>query len=342
MRTNIKRFVSLVLVLSMVFAMTLTVSATENEPLLSMNGPETVLHGSAFSVTVDASAAVSDGKLTLTYDASVLTFVAANAGEAWPQEADLSFQANDNGNGKLILAFAGAVDSKTGALFELTFKAGETLGVTEVALDSSNSYVTGNTVVDSAAAVEVVCHAANFPDVKDEDWFHEGVDYVVDKGYMEGMPGGVFAPATDTNRAMVVVILHRMAGSPAVEGSMPFVDVKADDWFHDAVLWAYQNDIVKGTSETTFDGAKSVLREQMAAFFQRYAAWKGEDVSASADLSGFVDANRVSGYAVDAMEWAVATGIIQGMPGDILDPVGTANRAEVATMIVRLDKVLEN
>ncbi len=343
MRTSVKWFVSVLMVLVMVFSMVLTVSATENEPLLSLNGPETVLHDSEFTLTLESSAAVADGKITIAYDANGLYFQGAEAGAAWPQNADLSLQVNDNGNGKLVLAFAGAVEAEAGSLVELTFQTTDVLGEVTFTLDGENSYITGHAgELAASAAVEVICDAEGFKDVNSEAWYHDGIDYVVEQGYMEGMPGGVFAPEGKTTRAMLMQVLYRMAGAPAVEGDLPFADVASNAWFHEAILWAYQNEIAKGITETAFEPDTNVTREQIAVFFRRFAQYCGLNVACNGDLADFRDAAAVGAYAVEAMEWAVEHGIIQGMPGNLLAPTDAATRAQIATMLVRFDAVLEN
>ena len=120
--------------------------------------------------------------------------------------------------------------------------------------------------------------------------------------------------------------------------NIPFTDVKSGTWYTDAVTWAYQNNIVKGISETQFAPNSSVTRQQTAVLLYRFAAFNGEDVAARADLSLFIDAAKVDGYAVEAMSWAVAEGIINGVAenGTIyLQPQGTTTRAQYATIIYR-------
>ncbi len=344
MRTFVKRFVSVLMVLSLVLSMALTVGATENEPLLSLNGPAAVLHDSEFSLTLDSSsAAVADGKVTVSYDTNGLYFLGAEAGSAWPEAADLSLQVNDNGNGKLVLAFAGAVNAEAGTLVTLNFKTNEVLEPAEFSLNGDNSYVTGyNGTLAGSLTVERVCHAAGYPDVVLGSFYHEGVDYVVEHGYMTGLPGGIFAPSMITNRATMATIFYRMAGEPAVTGEHPFTDVPDGRFYSEAVLWAYQNGLVKGVTATTFCPDDSIVREQMATFFCRYAEFIGLDVNVELDLSGFHDADLINNYAKAPMQWAVANGLVKGMPGDLLDPRGVSNRAQIATILVRFAALLEN
>ena len=175
-----------------------------------------------------------------------------------------------------------------------------------------------------------------FTDVKTGDWFYEAVQYVYDKGMMTGVSADRFAPASTTTRGMIVTVLYRLENEPAVSGDLPFTDVERGAWYADAVAWAAANDIVNGTSATTFAPNSPITREQMAAILYRYAAYKGYDVSQKADLSGYTDAASISGYAKDALAWANAQKLITGVTDTTLNPQGSATRAQVATILMRL------
>lgn len=153
-------------------------------------------------------------------------------------------------------------------------------------------------------------------------------------GLVNGIGNGQFGPDMALDRAMFTTLLYRLAGSPAVAGSNPFTDVAAGVYYTDAVIWAYQNGVVTGTSATTFDPTATLTREQMVTMLYRYAQFAGIDTSASASLAGFSDSASVSSYAVNAMQWAVAEGIIKGQ-GDALVPGGTTTRAQAAAVLVR-------
>ena len=174
-----------------------------------------------------------------------------------------------------------------------------------------------------------------FTDVAETDWFHDAVRYVYDNGLMDGVGDGQFAPNATTNRAMVVTILYRLAGEPAVSGDAAFTDVESGLWYSNAVLWAAQNGIVNGISETEFAPSGDLTREQLATVLYRYAESMGYDVSASVDLSGFPDAGDIQSYATQALSWAVAEGLLQGFEDDSLQPGGTATRAQIATILMR-------
>ena len=159
---------------------------------------------------------------------------------------------------------------------------------------------------------------------------------------MVGTTSTTFAPKDTLTRAMLVTVLYRMAGSPAVDAPSGFTDVADGQWYSDAIAWAAANGIVNGVSETSFDPDAAITREQMAAILYRYAAYWELDVSAEADLSAYADASSVSGYAQAAMQWAVANGVINGTSATTLEPAGTATRAQAATVLVRFQNSMKS
>lgn len=218
--------------------------------------------------------------------------------------------------------------TKSGATFEGWYAdKGLTKKITSVKLDA-------NTTV-YAKWTEAPVSGLPFGDVKTADWFYNDVKYVYEKGMMAGTAADVFAPNATTTRAMIVTILYRLEGSPAVTGTSAFVDVPAGQWYTDAVNWAAANQIVKGTSATTFAPNDSITREQMAAILYRYAQYKGYDVTKQADLSGFSDNGQVSAYAKDALAWANAAKLINGVTNTTLAPQGNATRAQVSAILHR-------
>ncbi len=176
-----------------------------------------------------------------------------------------------------------------------------------------------------------------FSDVKAGSWFKRAVDFVYTYGLMNGMTETTFAPNAAMSRAMLVTVLWRAEDSPAPAGTTPFTDLRAK-WYKDAVAWAYGNEIVNGMTATTFAPDAALSREQIAAIMYRFTEYKGGDVSARADLSGFPDGGKTHSYAKNAVSWAVAEGLISGVKaGDkvLLDPRGNATRAQVATILMR-------
>ena len=178
-----------------------------------------------------------------------------------------------------------------------------------------------------------------FTDVTAGAWYYDAALYASGRELMVGTADATFSPNMPMTRAMLVAVLHRLAGSPSVSGKMPFTDVEADTWFTEAVLWAYQNDIVAGTSDTTFEPLSNITREQIVAIFSRYTAKFAPDkAKAAAELTAFADSASVSDWAVDDMKWAVAQKIIGGRENGgrlYLAPQGNASRAEVATILMQ-------
>lgn len=174
-----------------------------------------------------------------------------------------------------------------------------------------------------------------FTDVPASHWAHDDITYVYENDLMNGTDGSLFSPESTTTRAQVVTVLYRLAGQPAADWENPFWDVPASAWFHDAVTWAWENDITGGVSSTHFGAGNAVTREQLATFLYRYAQDQGYDTSARADLSGYSDAGLVSSYATEALSWANATGLITGTTATTLSPKGSATRAQVATILSR-------
>ena len=208
-----------------------------------------------------------------------------------------------------------------------------------VTRNTEGQFVSGKTVSEddlilNGKTVDIVPDMP-FKDVKSSDWFYNDVKYVYEKGMMAGTAADVFAPNATTTRAMIVTILYRLEGSPAVTGTSAFVDVPAGQWYTDAVNWAAANQIVKGTSATTFAPNDSITREQMAAILYRYAQYKGYDVTKKADLSGYSDNGQVSAYAKDALAWANAAKLINGVTNTTLAPQGNATRAQVSAILHR-------
>ena len=177
-----------------------------------------------------------------------------------------------------------------------------------------------------------------FTDVT-KNWAYPGIQYCVTHGIMGGMGDGTFAPTGTTTRAQIVQILYNLEGTPAVSGTTPFTDLTAN-WYKPAILWAYQNNVVAGTSPTTFDPDGPVTREQIAVILTQYMfhVLKMERTWTPADLSTFPDGAQVSGWAKEAMQDAVALGLINGTKAPdgavYLDPQGSATRQQVATILM--------
>ena len=143
----------------------------------------------------------------------------------------------------------------------------------------------------------------------------------------------MFVPNRNTTRAEFVTVLYRLEGEPAANGVAPFVDVKRDSWYANAVNWAYANGVVDGMTATTFAPNQNITREQMVTMLQRYASRVGDCTGSASALNGFTDASRVSSWAKEAMQWAVQTGTVQGMTDTTLVPQGVVTRAQIAALM---------
>lgn len=183
----------------------------------------------------------------------------------------------------------------------------------------------------SASAV----NGTQFSDVKETDWFFQSVQYVCAHGIMNGSSGNSFAPQDKTTRGMIVTMLYRYDGSPAVSAQCPFQDVAADKYYRKAIIWAAENQIVGGLGGDRFGPDEPVTREQLAAILYRYANYKGYDTQRSVELAKFADRNDVGSYAVNAVKWAVADGLLSGVSATELQPKGFAIRAQVAAILMR-------
>ena len=177
-----------------------------------------------------------------------------------------------------------------------------------------------------------------FTDVT-KNWAYPGIQYCVTHGIMGGMGDGTFAPTGTTTRAQIVQILYNLEGTPAVSGTTPFTDLTAN-WYKPAILWAYQNNVVAGISPTTFAPERPVTREQIAVILTQYMfhVLKMNRTWTPADLSKFPDGAKVSSWAKEAMQDAVALGLINGTKAPdglvYLDPQGSATRQQVATILM--------
>ena len=173
-----------------------------------------------------------------------------------------------------------------------------------------------------------------YADVSTNQWFYAAVQYVSENKLMNGVAENAFGPNIHTTRGMLVTILHRMEGEPQA-GEHGFADVAEGKYYADAVAWAAENGIVNGYSDTVFAPEEAMSREEMAVVLHRYAQYKGWDVSAQGDLTRFADGGSISGWAAEAMTWAVGAKVLDGMGGR-LAPQGDALRSQTATVLLRV------
>jgi len=198
----------------------------------------------------------------------------------------------------------------------------KSIGLTDAQIDALLANLTGE--------------KAGFTDVAEGAWYAGAVEYVVEAGYMNGVSATEFAPKATMTRAMLATILYRMAGEPAVETAAGFEDVAEGKWYSEAIAWAAAEGIVNGYSDKYFGTNDAVTREQLATMIYRYVDYLGLVFHDGVALDEFNDADEVSAWAVDALKWAVAAGIVTGTPEGDLNPQGTATRAEAAVMFERM------
>lgn len=183
----------------------------------------------------------------------------------------------------------------------------------------------------------------DYIDVPADKWYADAVKAVTEKGLFQGISETEFGPDVTMTRAMFITVLGRIyenEGNVIPEGTSDFTDVRAGSYYERYVIWAADNDIVKGVSPTEFAPETPVTREQMAVFMYRFTQYMNADVSGSADLSGFADSGTVSSWAQTAMKWAVSTGLINGVDKTHLDPQSSALRSHVAMICYRFDTLI--
>ena len=206
---------------------------------------------------------------------------------------------------------------------------------TDTGTDKDESTITGGNV----PLGQLENRENPFSDVSKNDWFYESVGLMNTLGLMNGTSSNVFAPGDNLSRAMLVTILWRLEGSHSISGQgteVVFTDVADGLWYTDAVIWASSNGIVNGYENGRFGPNDDITREQIATILMRYVNWKDMDTSTTNELTSYTDAGQVSTWALDAMKWANAKGLITGRTETTLTPLSTATRAEVATILARL------
>ncbi len=181
------------------------------------------------------------------------------------------------------------------------------------------------------------CPSLAFDDLDITQWYHLDTDYVIENGIFKGVTESIFAPNEKLTRAMLITVLYRVEGEPAANRSIPFADIDMGAYYANAVIWAQQNGIVKGVSETEFAPDDNITREQIAAIMHRYAQYKGYDVSVgeNTNILSYSDFDSISEYAIASMQWTVGSGLIKGKSESTLNPLDNATRAEIAAILHR-------
>lgn len=258
--------------------------------------------------------------------------------------------------GESITSFGGEKVSLSIPVDSAYYTIGKAYKIIVVSSDNSVNTITGEAVLQNGkVVVEVtVPHLSSFivtpqtaaswnnpfSDVSQEDWFYESVGFAVERGLFAGTSPGIFEPGGTMTRAMLVTVLYRLEGAPAVLGETIFEDVPPGLWYSDAVLWANENHIVSGYGNGRFGPGDDLTRQQAAMMLYRYAADKKYDVSATADLAEFTDADDIALYADKALRWCVAEGITNGTGDGHLAPCEAIQRAQVAAMLQRMVEYL--
>lgn len=277
-----------------------------------------------------------DGTLNFTYTAPT---------PPRPTEEKHSITISTDGKGQVTGPASAAEDDKVTLtvkpnadkeLYDLkvTDEDGKTIAITKVN-DTTYTFTMPDGKVTVAATFGCDggdnCPSKAFTDLGDKQWYHDFIDYAVENGLLEGTSPTTMEPNATLIRAQLAQILYNIEDKPAVTGEMIFEDVPASEWFYSPILWANQNDIINGTSPTTFEPLEDISRQDLALMLYRYAG----EPKVTGDLDGFTDADQVGDWAEEAMAWAVAEGIVQGDTPTTLNPTGTATRAEAAAMLQR-------
>ena len=229
--------------------------------------------------------------------------------------------------------------SHLGKSVTFTFKPDKGYRVKDVKVDGKSvgavtTYTVDKLTVSTRIEVTFTNGKLPFTDVRESDWFYDDVVFAYENGLFSGTSDTTFSPNTSMTRAMLVTVLYRLEGQPAVNGRSGFSDVQYNGYYEDAVTWAADNGIVNGTSTTMFSPNANVTREQMAAILYRYAQYKKYNTAASSSLNSFSDHTSVSGYAVASLQWSVAEKLVNGSNGKLM-PTGNASRAQVAAILHR-------
>ncbi len=316
-----KKLTSLLLCMVLVLSMFCVNAAAA--PNTGMEARATVANDGTVTVVVTAKQSTANARLDVTFDSDDLTYTG--------YETAFAVHSAKAEEEKLTIGLANASANAVAAGGELV----------KIQFEMTGSLVETAIVITTAdgETLTVIAEASGnrFQDVTAGQWFYEAVECMAANGYMQGMSQTMFGPGVELNRAMMVTILYRIEGSPAVEGTPAFTDVPADEFYTAPVAWAVANGITTGVSENLFAPANPVTREQMVVFLHRYVASKGEDVTVAdpeAVLAQFPEAASVSHWATDAFAWAVDRGVITGMDG-LLAPQSNCNRAQVAVMLYR-------
>ncbi|MDO4542235.1 MAG: S-layer homology domain-containing protein [Bacillota bacterium] len=315
-----------------------------------MSAPVTAT-GSDTEMTVTLTFPKNDLEIDRVYEIDV-TLVKAAATESWGynQAASVTVQSKGNDPDTYTLTFNANGGTK---IAPLSRTAENTIDLTEYipmrdGFEFTGWYtdaelseritslsLTGNTTV--YAGWDWINH---FTDVNANSWFYGAVRYICGEGLMNGTSANTFDPNGVTTRAMVVTTLWRLEEEPEPQDPSGFVDVAAEEWYTQAIAWAREEGIAKGYSDGTFGTNDPITREQLSAFFYRYAEYKDYDITIAGSLDPFADNGEVSGWARDAMEWTVGSGLMKGDEKSMLNPQANVKRSEFAAVLHRFSEAI--
>ncbi len=336
-----KRIISCLLIL-VLMAAAIPASAAETSARMVLDAPFGVYGEElAVEIRVDELSECAIFGLVLQYDATVLEltdFVEGISGEyTYPEQSQ---------NGQFGVVWVdGTVENPVSGnvvFGTLKFKLLKNVNSTTLKVGKAEGATGEEKLIEIDYEDTVIPLYENHPftDVGN-DWFRESVLFAYNNDLMNGMDEKKFEPQTTCTRAMLVTILYRNAGEPFVIAASPFTDLK-QNWYQNPINWAFEYEIVNGMTATTFAPDETVTREQIATILYRYAKYDKANVSQKKSLSSFSDGDKVSDWAKEAMEWAYASGLINGnsINGTVLlDPQGAATRAQIATILMRYVKM---
>ena len=313
----------------------------------------TVVSEEADSVTLtvgsDAVQTIADAEVSLNVvtDQGSVTISAEDVGSLAAENGDVavSIENHENGTTTVDVTVNGETADVSVKVALPTVEDGQVVVV--VNEDGTEEVVRKSVVEDGTAyaelpagtTIKIVDNAKDFDDVPADAWYADSVDFVSSHELFEGTDKG-FEPSMNMTRAMLVTVLYRLENEPDATAEAVFTDVKEDSWYADAVEWAASSGIVNGVGNDLYDPNGDVTREQIATMLYRYVKHLGLDVSSRGSLDKFYDGDQVSDWAKDAMQWAVKLGIFRGDDTGSLNPKNKATRAEVATLMERIVKLL--
>lgn len=327
-----KKLTALLLACLMLVGLALPASAAETPALYgaaASAGGEITL-----TVGLKGGSEVASGSFTIGYDTG-LTLVEAKKGAA-------AMAVNTRTAGKVVCAWVGTAGTRSDGVLTLIFRnaacKGYSFPVTGIKLTGKDhkAQPQESFTIDLFAACDGKnCPSKSYRDVNPNAWYHGAVDYVISKGIMDGVSAVRFAPNATLTRGMVVTILGRTAGiDTAAYTGTSFRDVKGTEWFAPYVQWAGKTGLVNGYPDGSFQPNRAVTRQEMVAMLYRFWLSAGNTYAGGSAIDGFRDGASVSAFAKDAMNWAVGSGLVNGVSADTLSPRGRATRAQFAKIMM--------